>query len=111
MPALKRPDWYKADMNPDEMGACLVKNLHVRVDADLATTLAQRYQNDFCNEIGNEMLDLVIKYGHVHSRAQTVGRRIIKKNPNGWGFRGTCRRERETPGTTTEARDALWKTN
>ena len=34
-----------------------------------------------------------------------------KKNPNGWGFRGTCRRERETPGTTTEARDALWKTS
>jgi hypothetical protein len=62
MPALKRPDWHKADMNPDETRACLVKNLHV--DADLATTLAQRYQNDFCNEIGNEMLDLVIKYGH-----------------------------------------------
>ena len=42
--AWKRPDWYKADMKPDEMRACLVKNLHV--DADLATTLAQRYQND-----------------------------------------------------------------
>jgi hypothetical protein len=34
-----------------------------------------------------------------------------KKPPNGWGFRGTGRRERETPGTITEARDALWKTN
>ena len=62
MPALKRPDWYKADMKPDEMRACLVNNLHV--GADLATTLAQRYQNDMCNEIGNEMLDLVIKNGH-----------------------------------------------
>ena len=62
MPALKRPDWYKADMKPDEMRACLVNNLHV--GADLATTLAQRYQNDMCNEIGNEMLHLVIKYGH-----------------------------------------------
>ena len=78
MPALKRPDWYKADMNPDEMKACLVKNL--RVDADLATRLAQRYQNDFCNEIGNEMLDCQ-RLGHqvrTCSRAQTVGRRIIR---------------------------------